>query len=136
MRRSHCLVLAVAAVMLLTSPAFSQRLTQLAEVMGPQPGGRFGGAVAVSGSTLAIGAPLATAACNGQANCGAVYVFTAADGDWGKLTQVATLTPSNGTTDGGFGGAVAISGGTIVVSGTDSAGGAVYVFRQAGKRLD
>jgi len=39
------------------------------------------------------------------------------------------LTPSNGTTDGGFGGAVAISGGTIVVSGTDpTIGGAAYIF--------
>lgn len=128
MRRLSCLVLAAAAAVVFASPVFGQGLTQLAEVMGAQPGYYFGASVAMSGDTMVVGVPGATAGC-GQPTCGAAYVFTAANGDWGSLTQVATLTPSNGITDGGFGGAVAISGSTIVVSGSGPTGaGAIYVF--------
>ncbi len=90
---------------------------QLAELTGTQAGGDFGYSIAVSGSTLVVGAPLATAP-GGCSECGAAYVYTAVNGDWTNLVQVATLTQSGGeSAPGGFGGAVAISGDTIVVAG-------------------
>lgn len=101
---------------------------QLAEVMGAQAGDAFGEAVAISGKTVVVGAP--GASCNAQANCGVAYVFTKTNGNWGDLTQVATLTQTNAILNGEFGYAVAISGNTIVVSGFDAAlaQNVVYVF--------
>ena len=88
-------------------------LQQLAEITGTQSGDNFGASVAVSGNTLVVGAPLASDACT---NCGAAYVYTAANGDWTNLVQVATLTPPGLGVPGGFGAPVAISGDTIVVA--------------------
>jgi trimeric autotransporter adhesin len=89
----------------------------------------FGGAVAVSGSTIVIGAPF-------HANTGAAYVFVQNGGAW---NQQAELTPSDGETNDEFGYAVAISGGTAVVGSychpatSQSCGpGAAYVYTQSG----
>jgi hypothetical protein len=101
---------------------------QVAEVTGTQVGDYFGYSVAVSGNTLVVGAPNAPDDVCG--NCGAAYVYTAPDGDWAGLTQVATLTPPAGQSiPGGFGYPVAISGDTIAVGGVNPAGEAItYVY--------
>ncbi len=105
-------------------------LQQLAEVTDSQLKQSFGSGVAVSGDTLVIGVPGASIECNGAPSCGAAYIYTAPGGDWGSLTQVATLTQANGGADDVFGAGVAISGKTVAVGGFDSTTGtdAVYIF--------
>jgi hypothetical protein len=89
-------------------------------------GDYFGQSVAVSGHTLAVGAPYHKVGENIEQ--GAVYVFSDTSGHWKKTAE---LTASNGTADGAFGSAVAIAGNTVVASapleGTASQG-ALYVF--------
>jgi len=88
---------------------------------------QFGEAVAMSGSTVVVGAPGATIGSNPVE--GAAYVFVKPANGWGNMTQVAKLTPSDGSHYQNFGYSVAVSGNTIVVGsiGCDPACGA-YVF--------
>jgi hypothetical protein len=80
----------------------------------------FGVAVAVSGSTVVVGAPSATVGTKSQQ--GAVYVFVKPANGWGNMTQVAKLTLSGQYSAGiHFGSSVAISGDTIV-------GGPGFIF--------
>ncbi len=81
------------------------------------------GAVAISGSTIVVGAPAA------HKYSGAVFVFSEPAGGWVNAQETATLTPS----DGGhyFGAAVATSGSTIAATDSDtSKPGAVYVYTE------
>jgi hypothetical protein len=82
---------------------------------GATDGDTFGSAVAISGSTVLIGAP-------GKA--AAAYVYDQSGSTW---SLQATLTPTGGTSDN-FGHAVAVSGSTAVIGGSD----VVYVFASAG----
>ena len=83
----------------------------------------LGASVAISGDTIAVGAP-------GQGVGGAVYVFVKPKRGWGKMTQTAELTVSTGGSNDGLGGAVSISGDTIVAgaSGVSANTGAAYIF--------
>ncbi|MCY2990027.1 MAG: hypothetical protein NTY19_19460 [Planctomycetota bacterium] len=92
----------------------------------------FGGSVAVSGSTVVVGAMNAD---TGATNSGMAYVFDAATGN--LLHTLVNPTPAAGD---GFGISVAISGSTVVVGAwwddtgaTDA--GAAYVFDAATGRL-
>jgi len=93
---------------------------------------QFGHAVAVSGTTMVVGALHATV--GGNSNQGAAYVFTESGSTW---TPTAKLTASDGAAGAVFGSSVAISGNTIVV-GADgfvngiSRQGAAYVFTESG----
>jgi hypothetical protein len=93
----------------------------------PQPSAFFGGAIAVSGSTLVIGAHDESSPASGvngdqsdasAPGAGAVYVFTRTGATW---AQQAYLKASNTRVAGGssnnalFGAAVALSGDTLVV---------------------
>jgi len=115
----------------------------------------FGGAIAVDGETIVVGAPLEDSAATGingnQANnsavdAGAVYVFVRSGGTW---MQQAYLKASNTGAGDQFGSAVSITADTIVVGAPfeDSAAtgingnqadnttpdaGAVYVFVRSG----
>ena len=71
----------------------------------------FGYSVAVSGSTVVVGAPDHTVGSNGQQ--GAVYVF-ATSGVGATMTQTAELTDSSGVAGAELGYSVAIAGDTIV----------------------
>src|SRR5262245_31017864 len=88
----------------------------------------FGWSVAVSGTTAVVGAP--GRGISGVFK-GSAFVFTRAGEGW---QQEAELSAADGDNADGFGGAVAISGDTIVVGapGTDPGGrpgaGAAYVF--------
>ena len=90
-------------------------MTQSARLAPPSGTGidELGGSVAVSGSTVAVGAPLETVGPNsGQ---GAVFVYNEPAAGWsGVLAPAAELTASDGTGDNSFG-TVAVSGSTIAV---------------------
>ncbi|MGA2004482.1 MAG: FG-GAP repeat protein [Terriglobales bacterium] len=92
----------------------------------------FGSSVAVSGSTVVVGAP-GYGSNNSQ---GAVYVFTQRGTSW---IQQAELTASDGANYNYFGWSVAVSGSTVVVgapgypaTGPNGSQGAAYVFVQSG----
>src|SRR5690606_537176 len=71
--------------------------------------GKFGEAVALSGDTLAVGAPGQGAAGSGP---GAAYVFVRNGNAW---SEQAYLTTSSQTPQAYFGDAIAIDGDTIAV---------------------
>jgi FG-GAP repeat len=108
---------------------------QQAELSASDGGGgdRLGASVAISGQTIAVGAPFH--AVGGHGFQGAVYVFTEPGGGWANATQTAELTASNGAASDEFGTSVAISGQTIVAGAPyhGVAGeGAVYVLTEPG----
>jgi hypothetical protein len=74
-------------------------------------GDEFGYSIAVSGSTVVVGAPEHKVGANAQQ--GAVYVFTMGAGGWTNATQTAELTDSAGEVGAELGYSVAISGDTI-----------------------
>ena len=91
-------------------------------------GGGFGSGVAVSGSTMVVGAPY-------DSSTGAAYVYAGSGTSW---SQEATLTPSDGDANDYFGYSVAISSGVIVIGSpchsisANSCTGAAYVFTGSG----
>lgn len=101
--------------------------TQQAELTASDgvPGDEFGQSVAVSGSTVVVGAAYA------NANTGSAYVFARAGTVW---SQQAELMPSEPVAGEEFGRSVAISRATAVVGAParDSGTGAVYVFARSG----
>ena len=97
-------------------------------------GDLLGGSVGISGDTVVAGAIHHQVGANGSQ--GAVYVFVEPAGGWQDAFDTAELTASDGAANDELGGAVAISGATIVAGAkleTSSASappGAVYVFTQ------
>ena len=115
----------------------------------------FGGSIALSGDTLAVGIIREDSLEGGKSDVGAVYIFTRTGTGW---SQQARIHASNADTYDWFGNAVALSGDTLVVGasneGSNSAGvnpsttitggadpqadnnasnsGAVYVFTRSG----
>ena len=98
-----------------------------------QAGDLFGQAVAVSGTTVMVGARL-----GGTTDTGSVYVFRWDGNQWVEETA---LTASDGAEGDWFGNAVALSGNTVLVGAyTDDVGGKIdagsaYVFRWDGDHL-
>ncbi len=88
----------------------------------------FGMSVAISGGTIAVGAP-------GHSGAGATYVFAQRGNAW---SQQAELTASDGERGDNFGWPVAVSGHTVLVGasahavGLNFAQGVAYVFVQSG----
>jgi hypothetical protein len=87
-----------------------------------QPGDNYGGAVAIDGNTVVIGATFSNTA----------YVFEMPASGWKNMTQTAMLTPSDDADH--FGASVAISGDTVVIGAPystvngETQQGSVYVF--------
>ena len=81
-----------------------------------QSNGRFGYSVAVSGTTVVVGASGETA--DGQSQAGHAYSF---DASAGFLTT--TLSSANPQAGGNFGSSVAVSCTTVVVSAPNESGG-------------
>jgi hypothetical protein len=108
--------------------------TQSAELTASDGGAGdgFGDSVAISGSTIVVGAPYHTVGANGLQ--GAAYVFAMPASGWATATQSAELAASDGAVLDEFGSSVAISGSTIVVGapyhtvGANEQQGAAYVF--------
>lgn len=90
----------------------------------PFPG--FGGSVAVSGDTVVVGAPYDS--CESGGACGAAYVFRFNGDSW---VEQQKLTASDGKEGDIFGGAVSVSGNTILIGANKVNGfsGAAYVFQ-------
>jgi len=92
----------------------------------------FGCSVAISGETLAVGAPYDN---NGGTDRGSAYVFVRSGTSW---PQEAKLTPADPADGDAFGFSVGISGETLVVgargddSGSASDAGSAYVFVRSG----
>ena len=114
---------------------------QLIEPGGGAPEDAFGYSVAISGSTIVVGAPHVTT--DGLTAAGAAYVFQDDGGGWSTLA--ATLTAGDAAALDAFGWSVAISGGTIVVGAPTDAEGRRFMqsgdgrglcLRGAGGRLD
>lgn len=88
------------------------------------PGHRFGGSVAVSGSSVVVGAYQA------DSNRGRAYVFTRGGSGW---TQQARLDPSDLPASAWFGDAVAIDGDVLAVGALFAEDqGATYVYTRDG----
>ena len=96
-------------------------------------------AVAISGDTVVAGSENRTVATSGgdtNFEQGAVYVFVRPRTGWRNATQTAELTASDGAAQDFLGGAVAVSGDTIVAGapghsdGSNARQGAAYVFVQ------
>src|SRR5207248_1408284 len=86
----------------------------------------FGGAVAIDGNTLIVGA------ANDNtfgADSGAAYIFTRVGGSW---TQQAKLKALDGSTGSTFGQSVAISGNSVVIGAAGGSTDAAYVFTRSG----
>ncbi|HEX5313378.1 MAG TPA: hypothetical protein VFX38_00515, partial [Gammaproteobacteria bacterium] len=75
---------------------------------------RFGGALALEGSTALIGAPWSAVADNGE--FGAAYVFGESGGNW---VQTQELVPTDGVTGVSFGDAVALEGASMLIGACD-----------------
>ena len=110
-------------------------LTEVAELFASdnQAGDFFGSNVAVSGSTVVVGAALDD---DNAMDSGALYIFEKPVGGWsGSVTEIAKLKASDGgASDGLPAGGLAISGSTVAAGvrlhDTNGNGnsGAVYVF--------
>lgn len=88
----------------------------------------FGSAVAISGDTVVVGAPMDD---DRGTSSGSAYVFTRSSGVW---TQTAKLTAPDGVLEDRFGSAVAVSGDTALVGAfrDDAAAidsGSVHLYR-------
>lgn len=120
-----------------------------------QAGDHFGGSVALSGDTLAVGAPdedssavgiNGNQADNSMPSAGAVYVFQRNGTTW---VQQAYIKASDSEANDEFGGCVALSSGTLAVGavgeassatgidgdqsdGSANHAGAVYIFQRVG----
>ena len=94
-------------------------------------GDSFGASVDIEGDTMIVGAP---GADSFYVNCGAAYIYTRSGSTW---TYQRKLVGSNRAENDNFGGAVGISGNTVVVgaSGRDTGftnAGAGYIFIKDG----
>lgn len=102
-------------------------MTETAELL-PSDGVTFGRAVAISGSTVVVGAMNATVGSNNFQ--GKAYVYVEPAGGWTNMTETAQLTASDGEEGSEFGYSVAVSGNTVVAGAEldSDNNGAVYVF--------
>ena len=110
-------------------------LTEVAELFASdnQAGDFFGSNVAVSGSTVVVGAALDD---DNAMDSGALYIFEKPVGGWsGSVTEIAKLKASDGGTGDGLpAGGLAISGSTVAAGvrlhdpNSITNAGAVYVF--------
>lgn len=84
----------------------------------------FGVSVGIDGNTIVIGAE------GVNSYTGAAYVYVKPDSGWTNMKQTAKLTASDGKADDFMGGAVAISGNTIVSGARQKSpqGGKAYVY--------
>lgn len=116
-------------------PAYGDSRLQIAKLIASDGSASdlFGYSIAISGKTVVVGAYFDDDETVGG-DAGSVYVFERSGSDWGSVTQVAKLTPSDAQASEFFGASVSISGDTIVVGaygsdvGSNSNQGAAYIF--------
>jgi FG-GAP repeat len=112
--------------------------TQTTELTAEEggPGELFGHSVALSGATVAVGAPYREV--GGVAAQGAVYVFVRPASGWsGPVGQAAELTASDGAKNELLGRSLAVSGNTVVAGASsreiarNAEQGELYVFAKS-----
>jgi hypothetical protein len=112
-----------------TNPLHGDPLVQTARLVASD--GSVFVSAGISNGVLVAGAPGATVGANQDQ--GAVYAFNEAAGGWNDGAESARLVTSDGHANDYFGGAVAISGDTVVAGRSGSGAATVYVFtRPAG----
>jgi hypothetical protein len=100
---------------------------QVHQFPAPLPGDGFGTAVAISGSTVVIGAFNPKSGLAGE-----VYVSSRTGSGWSATTPL--MAPTTGGTDDAFGTSVAIAGKVIVAGARYANGtGKAYIFSEGGK---
>ncbi len=108
---------------------FQQKLTANDGAVGDQ----FGYSVSIDGDTVAVGAFGDT--IGGQSQQGSAYIFTRNGTTW---TQQQKLVANDGLAQDRFGGAIAVSGDTVVIGafqckiGANLKQGAAYIFLRTG----
>jgi hypothetical protein len=127
--RGHRLIITVRDARVVYPLRIDPVFVQSAELTLSNPyGDDFAGdSVAISGSTIVVGAP-----DSGADEQGAVYVYSLpSTGGWQDATQTAVLVPSDAEPFDALGYSVAISGSTIVAGAPDQGyDGAVYVWSE------
>jgi len=118
--------------------ATSWTQTARLEAGDPQAGAEFGTELALDGDCIVVGAPMAEGALPGIKS-GAAYVFEFSGGSW---MQTAKLVGPDSAVGDGFGRAVSVKGGRILVGADSHAplvsgspvnnAGSAYVFRNTG----
>lgn len=94
----------------------------------------FGFSVAISGSTVVVGAPYEDIGSHSEQ--GGTYVFVEPTTGWQDMTETAKLTTSTGGTGNLFGYSVSASGNSVLIGapnvriGSNTAEGAAYIFQQ------
>ncbi|WOJ92939.1 hypothetical protein R0135_14260 [Congregibacter variabilis] len=123
--RSGLLCLAFASVQMNAGPLSAQTLTEFEKLFAPTPYDqqRFGGVVAISGDTMALGVPADNNEWGDQA--GSVYIFVRENGGWAQQTK---LINPDGAPNEKWGEQVAIHQNTIVVG--QSSKNVAYVFER------
>src|SRR5271157_1509708 len=120
------MLLLIMALLLIPTSVFCAPPPQLAELTASDGNysDEFGRDVAISGKTVVVGAPLATVGSVYEQ--GKAYIFVKPESGWSNMTQVAELTPSDGSQQLEFGvsAAIAAGGNTIVIGST----GGAYIF--------
>lgn len=128
-------VLVFTSTMESSSAAYSW--TQTAELLNPDPAAddQFG-TTALSGDTLAVGAPFDDALAT---NAGALYVYTRSAGAWSAPVKIQASDGASSWVAPEFGTAVALDGDAMVVGARNDSrsvytmyGGAFYIFRKVG----
>jgi len=118
-----------AYVFVMPASGWAGSLTQTAELTAKEgeANEEFGKSVAISGTTVAVGARKRKVKNKEQ---GEAYVFVRPATGWaGSLTETAGLTAKEGETEEELGQSIAISGTTVAVGvGENAKPGAVYVF--------
>ena len=117
-----------------------QNMTETAKLAASDGyvGDDFGASIAISGNTVAVGAPYASIGSNFEQ--GAAYVFVEPPNGWANMTETAKLTAADGAANDIFGASIALDGQVLVagasnaaVGGNASAGAAyLYVEPQSG----
>ena len=136
-------LLAAAAMVLSTAPAYADLGDQLAKLLADDAarGDLFGSTVSLSGDTVIVGASRVDDLCPSpdpgripaDQDCGAAYIFQLdAQGTW---VQVAKLTAADAVAFDQFGNSVSLDGDTAIVGAhrsneTGTLSGSAYIFRR------
>ena len=111
---------------------------QVAELTAPDGADQdaFGWSVAISGDTIAVGAPYHYTKSKVKGSHGAIYVYSDTSGAWRNTAELSVSDP-NSIGDYQLGVSVALQGNTLVAGdpvGSSAGTGAVYVFTRTAAR--
>jgi hypothetical protein len=116
-----------AAYVFVKPPAGWSDMNQNAKLTASNPvqSARFGEAVAISGTSILVGAGMYN---DGSPGTGRAYVFNMPRTGWVNMTETAKLSPSPPLSDSHFGEEVSISDNVAVVAANNNNNGSSYVF--------